>query len=182
MAPHPYSIVVWVKELSIIGSDWEGNFAWSCLRTGTIIINGGWWQGFKIDYEGCWNDVASSNVFWLTESIINGQLIFPLFCFPVIVSRIHSETEPPSKPRQFEEAKTRQPVNVRDSIESRNQKVLSFNLFLLIIGRLLFVSSLWCVCLSILAMPSPNYSCFHFSLFEIYYHKESGLEALGIEA
>ena len=67
-------------------------------------------------------------------------------CFPVILGLITVKSEPPWKPClhvcQSEAAKTRPLVCVCDSVESHNQKTLSFNLCLLIIGRLLSVLSL----------------------------------------
>lgn len=96
--------------------------AWSCRRTGTRIINGERRQGFKADYEGCWDDVAPSNLFRLAQSILDRQLIFPLslasLC-PVILSGIHSEMW---AFMSVGAAKTRQPVLVYDSTAPHNQR------------------------------------------------------------
>lgn len=186
MACHPSSILVWVKDLSISGSNWKENFAWSCMRMGTRIINDEWWQVAKINYEGYWNDMASFHLFWLTEGITKRRAHFSLCCallfdfgsHPLRNLCLHWNHVFTSVTMKWQ----RHSVCVCGSSESHNQKALSLNLFLLIIGRLLSVPSLWCFCLSILAVASPNYSFFQCYPFEIYEHKDSGLEAWGIEA
>lgn len=128
--------------------------------------------------------MASFHLFWLTEGITKWRAIFPLLCASLwfwVTST--PKSVPPLKPClyvcQYGVAKT---VCVCGSNESRNQMALSHSLFLLITGRLLSVPSFWCHYLSILTVPSPNYSCFYCYPFEIYDHKDSGLEVRGIEA
>lgn len=104
-------------------------------------------------------------------------MVFPLLC--ASLCHIHSEicafTEAMLHACQPEVAEMRHSVCGCDSIQSRNQKALSCNLFLLITGRLLSAPPLSCDCLSVLTMPSPNYYFQHYPC-EIYDHQDRGLE------
>lgn len=182
MACHPSSILVWVKDLSISGSNWKENFAWSCMRMGIRIINGEWWQDAKINYEGYWNNMASFD--W--QKLSQNDLFFPFaVCFSVIWGHIHSEIcvsiEAMSSYLSLWSGKDCLSVYVTPLNPVTRRPWAPICFFWLLAGCCLCHLSR-CDCLSILAMTSPNYSCFQCYPFEIYDHKDSGLEARGTEA
>lgn len=139
MAYHPSSTLVWVQGLSISGSNWKENFAWSCTRMGKRIINGEWWQDAKINYEGYWNDIASFDWQKVSQNDLFSLccvLLCDLGSHPLRNLCLHW-----SHVFVFVTLKwQRLSVCVCDSTESCNRKALSPNLFLLIIVAVCAIS------------------------------------------